>query len=1162
MSSRRESEVAHLEQLLREANQRADEERRARQEAEKKTSRTTFEEYIRTCHTLLSKPIRIQTNKMLGTQGSTTNRQNKPCPLHLKPWSDFPILQQELYEKVEQYIPRDAQFFNSFQYLTELGEALSDRPLASEKDLEQYQSFAVDRPTTNIISHLVQIEEARREFNLGDGIIFENHANTLSDNDEEVRQSLENLRLSKKAQSSSLNPKPKYSDQICVFKETDGTQRACLVVEYKPAHKLSILNLRAGLQRADDGDLDISVDILNRITIPTEPTEKFRYNSERLVVAALAQTYSYMLENGLEYSYLATGEAFVFLWIQEAEPHTLYYHLAEPNIEAGAHDGIDILLCRTAVSQALTCCLLALDSTPRNQVWRSQSLETSLTVKMDYDIILRQIPVEEKAMTPESSPFKARIHPFDRSPIMLRSRKPRKSRSSCGSTDIKIHEDPPSPSDSSDESSDVETPTKPKNRTVQSGPRESQAAEKSQSAKESNVRQRQYCTQSCLLSLVRKCPLDATCPNVSAHRMYPNSNRHALEQKTLAQHIRSQLAENPDDGCEPLGKQGARGALFKLTLHSHGYTFVAKGTVLAFIQDLEHEAQVYHHLTNVQGELIPIYLGNISLVRPYFLDIGVRIVHMLLMSWGGEQAEVDLMSKMSLDIMVETNRAVTKLRQCGVEHGDVRLPNVLWNPEIRNVILIDFERSEILKQRSILQETSPNQKRKYSQFGFDAHESLPLRKTSRVEDQGLSHPQYETSSWFIATTHRKLFKHSPQQPNNSTQVSIYLGNKQKGETPTYFNDKYNSRPTTDPNFAKNASVKMPQNEYAAPPGPPPSHQSQSYEPPSGPPPSRNFYNTPLGPPPNHKFSAPTGPPPGREEYAPPPGPPPTQVPYHDWQTAVPDTSLLPPPPSLGNQRSSTNNATEQQAEQGEAWCNQHPMAAPVQFPHDALMAIYRGEIGVIKPRVYNGDLTRPRQGIWAGRTKASSPDSCISSAIPLYSVFAHSPLRNRTSKTIYYEVKVSPKNRREVSLALGFSAPPYPTFRLPGWHRGSLAVHGDDGSKYVNDKWGGKDFTKPFKPGDTLGIGMIFTARDLNAPPAYNDGPARTTVNSPIDVEIIFTRNGRKDGEWNLHEEGDAKEDLPVRGLEGMHDLYATIGTFENVEFEIIFNEAEWMYHP
>jgi hypothetical protein len=238
------------------------------------------------------------------------------------------------------------------------------------------------------------------------------------------------------------------------------------------------------------------------------------------------------------------------------------------------------------------------------------------------------------------------------------------------------------------------------------------------------------------------------------------------------------------------------------------------------------------------------------------------------------------------------------------------------------------------------------------------------------------------------------------------------------------------------------------------------------------------------------------------------------------------------------------------------------MIGPITLPQAALEALDKGEIGVIKPRDYKGELDRPRPGVWKGKTKASSPDTTISSSIPLYSVDAHSPMRTGFKKTIYYEVRISPRNRREVSLALGYAAPPYPTFRLPGWHRGSLAVHGDDGSKYINDRWGGKNFTVPFQAGQTVGIGMTFTSRDVNAPPSYDAGPAQTTVQSPIDVEIFFTRDGRKDGGWNLHEEGDSEQDLPVTGLEGFNDLYAAVGTFEGVEFEIVFNRGEWMYQP
>ncbi|KAH6675940.1 hypothetical protein B0J14DRAFT_477695, partial [Halenospora varia] len=261
--------------------------------------------------------------------------------------------------------------FSSIQYLKELGQDLCDRPLASEKDLETYQRLAVERPTTNIISYLLGIEEARHAFNLGEGIIFENHANTLSDS----------------------------NDEICVYKEADGTRNLCMVVEYKPPHKLSAFNLRAGLLRADKGLMNIPEDVINRITIPTDPEDKFVYHSEWLTAAALTQTYAYMIENGLEYSKLVTGEADVFLLVKEDEPHTLYYHLAEPNIEAEAQSEVDIVLCRTAVSQTLTFSLMTLDSKPRSQTWRNHALETACRAVIDHEAILRQIPTEEKTLT-------------------------------------------------------------------------------------------------------------------------------------------------------------------------------------------------------------------------------------------------------------------------------------------------------------------------------------------------------------------------------------------------------------------------------------------------------------------------------------------------------------------------------------------------------------------------------------------------------------------------------------------------------------------------------------------------------------------------------------------------------------------------------------------
>ena len=117
---------------------------------------------------------------------------------------------------------------------------------------------------------------------------------------------------------------------------------------------------------------------------------------------------------------------------------------------------------------------------------------------------------------------------------------------------------------------------------------------------------------------------------------------------------------------------------------------------------------------------------------------------------------------------------------------------------------------------------------------------------------------------------------------------------------------------------------------------------------------------------------------------------------------------------------------------------------------------------------------------------------------------------------------------------------------------------GQDGRRYVNDPWGGKDFTSPFGTSDTVGIGMTFSVPEN--PPNYNVEPAQPLLKNK--VEIFFTRNGRKDGVWDLAEELDHNLDQGIEGLDGLFDLYGAIGTFGRVNFAIKFRREEWLWRP
>ena len=225
--------------------------------------------------------------------------------------------------------------------------------------------------------------------------------------------------------------------------------------------------------------------------------------------------------------------------------------------------------------------------------------------------------------------------------------------------------------------------------------------------------------------------------------------------------------------------------------------------------------------------------------------------------------------------------------------------------------------------------------------------------------------------------------------------------------------------------------------------------------------------------------------------------------------------------------------------------------------------VANGDVGLMKPKEYSGDLLALGTGSWKGTTRTGRKDACLVTTSPLYFADLDSPLVSERTKMVYFEVRVNSFGRGygadESSLALGFCAMPYPTWRMPGWERGSLAVHSDDGRRYVNNTWGGKDFTQPFKPGDTVGIGMSFSISD--APPVYGAPPSSgaSTV-----VEILFTRNGSKVGGWHLHEELDEEgdKDLGVEGLDGQFDLYGAIGVFGGIDFTASFNSKDWLWQP
>ncbi|KAK9326725.1 hypothetical protein V1520DRAFT_284712, partial [Lipomyces starkeyi] len=225
--------------------------REAEEHLQQQTQQTTFEEFIECCHTFLSEPLKIEPDKEVLLAPS----RFLPSRGELKGVADFACL----------------------------------RPLASEKDLEIYESQTVVEPMGSFFT-ITQAHLTVTRTNL----------------------------YSQKGNRS-------VGDQFCVLRAKYKARILLYTIEYKPAHKLSAEYLRSGLR-----EMNFWEEVVPRVTIPTDRDEKFKFHAERSTGKAVAQVYNGMIHDGLAHACLTNGYCKVFFHVSEDHPE-IYYFLSEPN---------------------------------------------------------------------------------------------------------------------------------------------------------------------------------------------------------------------------------------------------------------------------------------------------------------------------------------------------------------------------------------------------------------------------------------------------------------------------------------------------------------------------------------------------------------------------------------------------------------------------------------------------------------------------------------------------------------------------------------------------------------------------------------------------------------------------------------------------------------
>ncbi|KAH7012653.1 uncharacterized protein B0I36DRAFT_369779 [Microdochium trichocladiopsis] len=705
-----DEELQKLRQLLREAESRREEEQRRREEEQRRREEEQrrrevaeelatasqpqdLQQYLEACHSL-NLAIQVVTDQSLTTQGDTTNPTGRIFPRRIIPWDDFATRQGEIWDDLS-----ISDLFSSLptfpsQHQLEYVRSLL-KPISSELGLRDFERDVIENAVQKLVDRAYMDPLLRSSLGLQGTVTFESHTNLGTTDDDPISEPLEHMSLGRggadaAASASASAPKPpgapkarrrargkgNRADQFCIYRTSDGQNAPALAIEYKAPHKLSVDEVVTGLE----SEIRPERDVINN------DGQGFAFTARALTAAVVTQLFSYMIGKGIQYGYVCTGEAFVFLHIPD-DPATVYFSVCVPNLDVMDDD--ETRLHRTAAAQVFAFILQALRARPPPESWHDEA-ERLDTWAVEYDDILRNIPVtERKRKEPRASPYKPqRWKGFKRSPIRTRSR--------CQQLDANVgrpeddDEDPPSP---------TPNPSRTGGKVVPStgpgsggggkrGRRQGEQREQGQATKP-NIQGRPFCTQQCLLGLAFGGPTDENCPNSDHH------GQGHIDRLEFLRRIRDQLAmdRGRDADCAPLHRSGARGSLFKVRLSTHGYTLVAKGMEGLDRACMQHENEMYDRLRAIQGKHIPVCLGSIDLIRPYYYDSGVY-VHFMFLSWAGRPLFDcgDQTNKAGVVKAVTTIfKAVHKLR---VLHRDAEPRNILCDTNSGNLMVVDFERAE------------------------------------------------------------------------------------------------------------------------------------------------------------------------------------------------------------------------------------------------------------------------------------------------------------------------------------------------------------------------------------------------------------------------------------------------------------------------------------
>lgn len=668
-------QIIFWSEMLQQLREKQEKERSRQEEKKRKIllreqQYTTIPELMGILHTL---PLRkFKVNPSVITAGKICRK----CPERIVPWDSFVSHQQEIWD-----ILSTSSTYSKGLYMPA---AELRREVANElgRSFTENVKLTVLKPVLGILREFFGNKELRQQLQ------FPGYATWITFN-----QDLED------PDGSTIYDANVYN--LCSVESKNEVNIPIYTIDYFSPLKLSAAEILDELQ----GDIISARDLTNT------GGKDFKYHSKHLVLAVITQLFSSMIKTGVQYGYVTTGEAIVFLYISD-DPSQVKYHVFNSR---NRNPDEPASLQKTAIARIVAFSIEAVAAKPPPQEWHDAAAKLD-TWAADYRDIVQRIPekIQKERIIRDRPDYETSQSTtlVSHLPVALQSepqankgsnnkreeKDPAKSSNlqtqnwGCRSQDLKVIEEV---KDSGNLKGD-ESSIGPSNHAIKGNGSEKSATNSKISRK--RVHERDYCSTACLLGLAKGSDLDPNCPNIADHGQ---SHLDRLEFLSL---LKEQLANDRGrvTDCEPLWISGPRGVMFKITLSSHGYTVIAKGVELHDEPHLSYEASVYRYLHTIQGIHIPVCLGKIDLLLPYY-HWQIEYASFLLQSYAGVRVRDTINETNKFEIRDKTAEAIEAIQCLGVHHGHATPQNIMINNTTEqksdlNVQIIDFARATIVTE--------------------------------------------------------------------------------------------------------------------------------------------------------------------------------------------------------------------------------------------------------------------------------------------------------------------------------------------------------------------------------------------------------------------------------------------------------------------------------